>query len=510
MKVKNNILWGLGIFFLIIAPISCTKDFEEINTNPDSPETATIEGIMAGVQYFEFAEPRFLTWRGNIIYSSRFANQFSYNAEGSWFGGDEYQNNTGWTNAMFDASYQKVSLNVRNLLNTYIKENDKNGAAVARIMMSWFYQKMTDVFGDVPYNDVIGSELILENPKPVYDAQKDIYEGIINNLTAQISEIGSSTEVIAGAEGDFIYNGDPQKWAAFANTLRLRMAIRARDAFINAGDQAFIDTTINDCLSKPLIDESNQALIDKSSSALILSFLDGSFEDVWHGFGGFGSKWAFSERYMNMLNDNNDPRMTQMADPSPNGTYTGAAVSGRTTPLRDDLAVPSAKIIGTSTTDVSSIVPTQVLTAAESYFLQAEAALLGYSGNAQALYEDGIRASMNFWGVDAADIDTFIADEAIATLSGSNAEQLEMVWNQRWLALLLNGYEAWSLVRRTDLIPALTDNNIFFVTQPNNGVVPRRLPYSATEIISNEENVNAAITRQGADVMTTNLWWDVN
>ncbi len=511
MKTQKHILkLFVGFLILILTSISCTEDFEEINTNPIDPETATIEGIMAGVQYFEFAEPRFLTWRGNLIYTSQFAHQFSYNAEGSWFAGDAYQNNQGWTNAIFDASYQKVSLNIRNLLGTYNDLGDSNGAAVTKIMMSWFYQKMTDIYGDIPYSEVIGDELILDNPQPRYDDQKEIYTGLLNELKAQMDEIGSSTEIIAGAEGDFIYNGDPQKWKAFANTLRLRIAIRSRDAFIQAGEQSFIDTVINDCLSNTLIDSANEALLKKSESALILSFLDGSFEDVYWGFGGLGSKWVFSDRIMNLLNDNNDPRLSQMADPSPNGVYEGTAISMRGIIARDDLAIPSQKIIGTSTTDVANVVPTQILTAAESYFLQAEAALLGYSGNPQGLYEQGIRASMNFWDVDAGDIETFIANESIVILSGSVREQLEAVWNQRWLALLMNGYEAWSLVRRTELIPTYTDNTIFFVSEPNNGTVPKRLQYSTTELVANEAKVKEAIERQGPDVMTTNIWWDID
>ncbi|MHA7056253.1 SusD/RagB family nutrient-binding outer membrane lipoprotein [Aquimarina sp. M1] len=499
----------VGFLILLIISASCTEDFEEINTNPVSPETATVEGIMAGVQYFEFAEPRFLSWRGNLIYTSQFANQFSYNAEGSWFAGDAYQNNQGYTNAIFDASYQKVSLNIRNLLGTYNDLGDGNGAAVTKIMMSWFYQKMTDIYGDIPYSEVIGDELILNDPQPKYDAQKEIYTDLLNELKTQMDEIGSSSEIIAGAEGDFIYNGDPQKWKAFANTLRLRIAIRSRDAFIQAGEQSLIDDVINDCLANTLIDSSNEALLKKSESALILSFLDGGFEDIYWGFAGLGSKWVFSDRFMSLLNDNNDPRLSEMADPSPNGTFEGTAISLRGIIPRADLAIPSQKIIGTSTTDVINVVPTQILTAAESYFLQAEAALLGYPGNPQALYQEGIRASMNFWGVDAGDIETFIANQSIATLSGSTEQQLASVWNQRWLALLMNGYEAWSLVRRTDLIPAFTDNTTYFVSEPNNGNVPKRLQYSTTELVANEAKVKEAIERQGPDVMTTTIWWDI-
>ena len=495
---------------VLLVMVGCTDNFEEINTNPVDPETATIEGIMAGVQYYEFAEPRYVTWRGNLIYTSRFANQFSYNAEGTWFGSDAYQNDQGWTNAVFDASYQKVALNIRNLLRSYNEVGDETGAAVTKIMMAFFYQKMTDIFGDVPYSAVIGEELELEDPTPAYDAQKEIYRAIMEDLSVQMDAIGGSTDLIEGASGDYVYGGNPQSWRAFANTLRLRMALRSRDAFNADGELAFIDGVISDCLSNTLIDESNQALINTSSTALILSFLDGGFEDVYWGFGGLGSKWVFSDIFMDLLVANNDPRVNEMAEPAvSDGLHRGSPVLGRTFALRDDVSSVSSKIIGTSTTEVADILPTQILTAAESHFLQAEAALLGYGGNAQTSYTSGIEASMRFWGVEEAAIANFTSTEAIATLSGDNTNQLNMVWDQRWLALLTNGYEAWSLVRRTELIPAATDNDQYFVTAPNNGVVPKRLPYSATEVVANEESITEAINRQGADEMTTNIWWDI-
>ena len=105
---------GIIVSAIMLSTTSCTDNFEDINTDPVDPQTASIDGIMAGVQYFEFAEPRFVTWRGNLIYTSQFAHHFSYNVTGSWFGADAYQNNQGWTNAVFDASdksYILVCLN---------------------------------------------------------------------------------------------------------------------------------------------------------------------------------------------------------------------------------------------------------------------------------------------------------------------------------------------------------------------------------------------------------------
>ena len=262
-------------------------------------------------------------------------------------------------------------------------------------------------------------------------------------------------------------------------------------------------------MAAPLINESNQALLKRSSSPLILSFLDGGFEDVYHGFGGVGSKFTFSKRYIDLLHSTNDPRLSMIAKPSEtDGLFRGSQIGSKTQIDRALLSNPSSLIIGTSTTEVDDIVPIKILSASESFFLQAEAALLGYGGDANSLYQNGIEASMKFWMVDDKDITNFIMNESIATLQGSDSDKLLMVWNQRWLNGLMNGYESWALVRRTDLIPNLTDNSNFWVTQPNNGVVPKRLQYSATELIANEENVKKAISNQGADEMTTTMWWD--
>lgn len=495
---------------IVLLMAACTNDFEEINADPVNSQQGTIDGFMAGVQYFGFSEPRFVAWRGNLIYSSHFANHFSYGAAGDFFGEiNAYSNNQGWTDGVFDASYQRVSGNLRNLLGAYILEGDEVGAAVTRIIMSWFYQKMTDIYGDIPYSEVIGSELRLENPLTTYDPQQEIYRGIINDLTEQMNIIGSSTQAFSGDAGDYVYAGNPQSWRSFANTLRLRMAIRAREAFIQAGDQVFIDGIITDCLNNPLINESNEALILRSRTALELSALDGGFEDVWHSFGP-GGEWVLADRLANTLQNNNDPRLFEMADAGPDGGYNGAPVVSRNPVPRNNLAIPSIKIVGLSNTDLTGQLPVQLITAAESFFLQAEAALLGFNGSASDLYQDGIEASMNYWGVPASDIQNYLSNEASATLSGSTEEQLNMVWEQRWISHLTNGYEAWSLVRRTDIIPDFTDNTQFYVVPPNNGRVPRRLVYSTSEQVSNEANVNEAITRQGNNnEMTNPVWWDV-
>ena len=159
------------------------------------------------------------------------------------------------------------------------------------------------------------------------------------------------------------------------------------------------------------------------------------------------------------------------------------------------------------------IAPKLVMTAAESHLMVAEAAIKGIGSGANTHYQKGIEHSMRMWGVDGADISTFLGNETIATLSGTTAEQLAQVATQRWIAHYTDGLEAWSVVRDSGSpagLPAvkttITDNDIY-VMGDLNGVYPQRMRYGGSAYNKNEANVNAANAIQGADLQATKLWW---
>lgn len=515
MNTIKNKLKGKITYCLLAAGIlftSCDKNFDEINTNPNGadPSTASLDAVMATVQIYAFGEPRFITWRGNVIYSSRFAHHFIYNfGDMAWFPGAAYTNNPGWTGNVWESSYIKVGGHINALRSLADSPDEANEMAVTNIMAAWFYQKMTDIYGDVPYSDVARPQTEVEL-LPGFDDQATIYRSVIESLKEQMNALdGAGTLGFGG--GDFIFESDPEKWIAFANTLRLRMAIRSRNAFISDGEQSFIDGVITDALNNPLIDESNQPIFLRAQSGLFLSDpneLMGGPEDVWWSFQFNQTRWTLNERVVALMRDNNDPRLTILATETDSipGMYVGTEPNLTAPPLWGFLSKPSEALRGAEKNDP---VPSHPLMAHESYFLQAEAALLGIgSGSADDLFKRGIRAHMDLYDVDPADIDDFVQNEQVAQLNGTVDENLNKVWNQRWLALLNNGYEAWSLVRRTDMIPDQVGDE--YLTNSTNGEVPSRLPYPTSENTLNAQNVLTAVTRQGTDVMTTKIWWDVN
>jgi len=119
---------------------------------------------------------------------------------------------------------------------------------------------------------------------------------------------------------------------------------------------------------------------------------------------------------------------------------------------------------------------------------------------AAQFYYDGIKASMQQWGVDDADITTYLARPDIAYQGGTNG--LKQIATQKWIALFTDGAQAWFEWRRT-CVPNITPGPAAIFNY-----VPRRLEYPTSEVSVNGTNVDAAIAAQGADAMNTQTYWD--
>jgi hypothetical protein len=141
---------------------------------------------------------------------------------------------------------------------------------------------------------------------------------------------------------------------------------------------------------------------------------------------------------------------------------------------------------------------------AEVSFILAEAAQRGWpvGGSAAAFYEEGIRASMEQWGVtNQAAINAFLANPVIAYQGGTAG--LKQIALQKWIALYTDGIQAWAEWRRTCVPTTVRPGPAAIIN-----TVPRRYQYSIREGSVNAANVQAAVQRQGADDFTTRMYWD--
>src|SRR5690606_15279187 len=188
--------------------------------------------------------------------------------------------------------------------------------AMALIMKSLYFQMYTDAFGMVPFSEA-GVDGILT---PKYDAQIDIYKGIIADLDQAMAIIGSEERTGLGiddvGENDVYCGGDLQLWKRMANSLKLRLGMRA----LGAAGADFAQGAITEALAQPLLDATSGSVTMKKDF-VISEWTSSSYGDVWHDFGGLGSKWTVAQPLINLLDDNNDPRLAIYASPAPGGSF---------------------------------------------------------------------------------------------------------------------------------------------------------------------------------------------
>ncbi|SKB45835.1 Starch-binding associating with outer membrane [Salegentibacter holothuriorum] len=562
----KGILKTISTSLLLVFLLAGCSDFEEINTRPDAfgSEEVSAKYFLTGIQIELYAPNRFPYWRAQLIHADRYAGQFTFGYNGCWWTGSlGYDYSAGYT----DATYNWIAGYVSNLsvYQNFVGEGgdleNQNFYALGLVMKGLYYQMYTDTFGMVPYSEALDPDIIT----PKLDSQSEIYRGVIAELDQAMSIIGDQTETGDGieflAENDLFFNGDLQQWKKLANTLKLRMALRAQ----GSPGADFAETAISEAMQAPLLNtEMDNALMAKDTE--IDQFGNAAYGDIWHNFGGIGSKWNVGKTLIDYLRDNNDPRLSRYAKPIIGGDFTftrpaegagaslfdkhvefildeldNAGVSYTKTGSGDEFTLsvsadqdyyvgqpsrlnpeiyphvknnlfsePADWVINPKNQGLE-IFPEVVFTAAEGNFLQAEAIVKGLSsGDAQALYQEGIRQAMKIWSVEESAIETFIANEDMALLNGTDEENLEKIAIQRWIVAYTDGFEAWAVVRDTgyptELASGVSDYDIYAAGDLN-GEYPQRMRYGNQEYNTNGANVEAALQEQGPDEQGTELWW---
>ena len=559
---KNNKMKKINIIVCLslIFAVSCTDDFNEINEQPDALSVSDVSAkfFVTNIQKGLFKPVAGALWFGQIFHQDQYAGQHSGgHSQYAWDGnfGWEY---TSWlqegTNGWL-AGYNSS-------LTSYLKQVGEGGAlendqyfAIGLIMKGLYYQLYTDQVGMIPYSEASDPDIKL----PKYDEQIDIYKGVIAELNEAISLIGSNTTTGEGVnllrENDVIFNGDMQKWKQLANSLKLRMALRAH----GAPGEDFASAAVSEAISSGVLADSD-ALFESYNEVSNIWVEHSSYGDIYYGFGAAG-QWKMGEPLINALSSNNDPRISFMSKPSPGGTvtlditeasdkqiaflkstldnadlvldtdYTWTQTSSELTitmaenthylglPLRlspnikalfnGNLFSDPADIVVNKSNEGKEISPFIVMSAADSHFMIAEAIVKGLaSGDAAGHYQTGLEYAMSLWNTS---ITSDFSSSNMGKLTGSVDEKLEKIATQRWIANYTNGYESWSIVRDTgyptSAITTSSDNNIRSLSGEMNGGYANRLRYISSAYTSNADNIQTANSKQGPDVKTTKLWW---
>lgn len=453
-------------------------EFGDMNLNPNSPSTPNTAGFLTGAlrnvgtMTTDIVPALYTQQFGDVTYieESRYKTIFfNYNAF-----------YTGPLNA-----YQNIidlNTNADTKSTAAANGSNNNQIAVARIAKAYTYLWLTDRWGDIPYSEALKGKADFA---PAFDSQQAIYNDLFKELKEAQAQFDGGKTVV----GDILLGGNATRWKKFANSLRMVMALRLSKVDPAKGKAEFTAAMADGALTSNADNVTYKYLAESNNEhPLYNNYITGNRKD-----------YAVSDVMINHLLKTNDPRISAMADKNINLKYVGV-------PYGVFPAASKAQDVSLAATSMrQQNSAANVLTYAQVLFSQAEAAKLGWiTGDAKALYEAAITASMQQWlgsAATATAIADFLKQDEIAY---KDATALEQIATQKWVALFYQGNEAWAEWRRTGF-PALKP-----AAKPLNtsGQIPRRMAYVVTEGTLNKVNYEAVVAKQGADTQETRMWWD--
>lgn len=497
-----------GVFY------SCTDHFDELNTDKTRLTSLDASGVgnaFAAAQYRSVQA----SWQ---IFQSLFADlQAQYFANVAVnFPSDRNVMVGNWLNGAWSGFYGQAIPPLLGVL-----ENTKPGGiaenpavfAIANIWKVQMYLPRTDYWGPIPYSKVGSGERVVE-----YDSQEAIYKDFLATLKKSVDDLQRFKGTSVLGSNDQIYGGSVDKWILFANTMRLRIAMR-----ISNVEPALAKTEAEAAVAGGVLNtNADDAFLKVTTNSLNPM----AQTTAWNEF-------RMSAAMESVLKGYGDPRMSKFFAPVPGTTNTFKGL--RNGFSQAQLGLPeNAPNANSNVNDV--FLPTSmfstpfgVMFASEAHFLKAEGALKGWNmgaGTAKDHYEMGIATSMRQWGItDQAAINAYIngsstpipLNDVVNTpalsdipvqWSSDPSRRLEQIHTQKWLALFPYSHEAWAEYRRTGfpkLYPRVNSEN---PDVPADAVV-RRTPFVIGERNTNRAGVESGEkVLGGADSPATRLWWN--
>jgi hypothetical protein len=518
MKLKKISIGICTVLTFAFTLQSCKKNFEAINTNPNALSTPTVSFLFSKALVDGFNMGSNFTANTGNYYTSEIANcggfiQHFANYKLTTGVGDKYLIND-YANIFMNGYYQSCVNEIGEVITHSTAADDVNNLSMARIWRVYLMHRMTDIFGDVPYSQA-ATGYSKNNYFPAYDAQSQIYSNMLSELDAATQALDASKSNFGNA--DLLYQGNITSWKKFAYSLMLRLGMRLTKVD-PASAQKWVQKAI---AGGVIINDADIAVLkytdgpqDINRNPAAFDLIVNDYSTIAHGVNLIeGDK--YSKTLIDYLTTTNDPRLSVIAVVW-NGAVTDTTAANQKG-MANGLTSQPANFGSYSEPNPNTILkytaPMLVLTNAETNFLLAEATIRGWNtGLASAYYNAGVTAAMNHWAlygsggiISASKANAYLT--AHPYVGGSFNAQMQQIHTQFWVSLLYDELECYANWRRTGY-PVLTP-----VTYPGNasgGTIPRRIAYPSIEASINSANYNAAVARQGPDVLTTRVWWDKN
>jgi hypothetical protein len=533
MIMIRNKLFQILSAFLLLWFAACTGNFDEINRNPNEVTAGelsrggyNIGAALIGVQNYVIPTGlylhQFMEMLAGGAYSGYFGSTPQWSAKFA-----TYDTPTDWNRAPFNDVIGGFYPNY-DLLRAVT--TDEIPLAIGDICRVAAMHRVTDMYGPIPYskmraagdggsvdeNGTFEGDLLAAP----YDSQKDVYTNMLADLNSAINALTANINTDASylAKYDRVYGGNIENWVRFANSLKLRIAIRMYYA-----DEPLAKQTAEEAVSHTIgviTANAQNAALTVDQNPMYTQVIE--WEDERAG-----------ADILSYMNGYNDPRREKYfafsTFPGHTTDYIGMR-SGITVVNKSEVVPCSAPVV-----DVKA--PIQWMTAAEVAFLKAEGALHSWnmgSSDVETFYKQGITLSFEQWGVS--NVSNYLDDDAShpvaytapvttygtradfnaqsgITIKWDNAatteQKLERIITQKWIAIYPLGVEAWSEFRRTGY-PRLAP----VVDNKSGGIIPagqfiKRLTFTDYEYQRNAANVMEAIGLLGGpDNQGTKLWWD--
>ncbi|HEY6977827.1 MAG TPA: SusD/RagB family nutrient-binding outer membrane lipoprotein [Chitinophagaceae bacterium] len=531
--MKSIIIKSIIILF-VLSVASCSKDAlrnDDLLRQLDATESVNNSFLLASI-----IKQTSLFYQQMGYENSRLPGAVQY-MERNFQGGDNY-----YAGFKTPADDLYAAMNILKLIDGAMQLADKRGSVSHKGIFTIFrvllFSFMTDFYGDIYYSEALkGQEGILY---PTYDKQADIYAGLLSELEQANTMISQGTDEIS-ASYDLMFGGSKLQWQKFANSLRLRLLMRASAKLADAGTQmqAILSNT-----ATPIFTESN----DNAS----IAYVGTNAENSWDG----GTlNWTTDEEFdkrrpcktlVDKLTQLNDPRLKIWIAPAEKPWTSDKALDGISVTTTDPnnfnytsqweyidrsnpaIAAQSINILdsnklyvgfiagmpgdwkngnGHYETDAGGVtgnfkvskfsqlfrqnnhplLKAMIMNSDEVQFILAEAAAKGMiTGDADEYYRKGITYSLERWGVSAADITTYLSQPQIA-LPADQQGKLSKIADQKWLALFFVTAETYLDLRRTQLPYIFKNGNL------STYEFPLRYRYPGNELGLNKDAYEAGV-----------------
>jgi hypothetical protein len=486
---------------------SCTKDFQEINTDPNNTPDALPQQLLAPALVS--------TVTLNMMRNRNFNNELMQvtvdmsDAEGKVF---RYDYRANWADYLYNGWYSELTnfKDIYRIANEPLNFN-KSYQGISLICQAWIYSLLTDTYGDVPFSESNKAREGIIEPK--FDKQKDIYLGIFQFLEEANTLLKDGTAITANS--DPIYGGNIARWRKFGNSLYLRLLLRLSG---KAEVSADVIAKIKDIVET---NASNYPIMANNAESAILR---------WTGVAPYTSPYltireqdfrapAIGSFFIDNLVNWNDPRIdVAYGTGSPTitnrwgiATYQGAfqgvpsGYSPGNNPIKKSYFYSVTNNNSTGPSLMSEQLTGMIMNYAELKFILAEAAAKGWiGGNAESHYNEGVLNSITLWLPNwSVPITTYLTQADMQwDPAGTLAAKMKLIHLQKYYALFLTDLQQWFEYRRTGL-PELPQGPGL----RNNGVMPARMTYPVYVQSTNPTNYQMAVAQQGPDVISTQVWW---